>query len=83
MSIDAYELACHVCGLSEDADYDDVDAALCDKYGMDVDTFHSLIADLIPLVDVGVSPLTGTKFKGFSKIEDGHGFWLVKMEVPT
>ena len=81
MSVDAYDLACHLCKLNLDADYDDVDAGLADAYGLDIDTFHKLISDLLPLIDVGVSPITGTKFKGFSKVENGHGFWLVKMEA--
>lgn len=83
MNIDAYELACHLCELDLDADYDDVDAGLAVTYGLDIDTFHKLISDLLPLIDVGVSPITGTKFKGFAVHTNGYGFWLVKMEVPA
>ena len=83
MNIDVDDLACHLCKLDWGSDYDDIDAGLADTYGLDVDTFHKLISDLLPLINVGVSPITGTKFKGFSKVEDGHGFWLVKMEVPA
>lgn len=79
--IDVYELVGHLCNLDEDADYEDVHDALYEKYEIDLHNFEKIIEDLLPLIDVGVSPLTGTKFKGFAVAENGHGFWLAKIEV--
>lgn len=79
--IDIYELVCHLCGLNDGADYAEVHEALYEKYEVDMDAFEKIIQDLLPLIDVGISPLTNTRFKGFSKIENGHGFWLARVEV--
>lgn len=79
--IDAYELIGHLCNLDEDADYEDVHDALYEKYEIDLHNFEKIIEDLLPLIDVGVSPFTGAKFKGFAVVKNGHGLWLVKTAV--
>ena len=79
--IDIYEIVCNLCDLKQDSDYDDVHQALWDKYEVDMDNFEKIIKDLLPLIDIGESPLTGIKYKGFSKQEGGCGFWLAKLEI--
>lgn len=80
--IDTYELICHLCGISGDEyEYDDLEQAIYDKYGVERDQFDAIVRDLLPLVDVGRSGLTEKTYKGFSEQKDGFGFWLLKMEV--
>lgn len=79
--MDVNELICHLCGLNEDADYDEVVDSLWEKYQIDFENFEKLIKDILPLIDVGVSPLTKQTHKGFSRQADGVGFWLLKIEV--
>lgn len=76
------EFACSLVGL----DYDEIDANsqiiedhLYEKYGMDLEQFHLLMRELLPMIDVAESPLTGKTFKGFSDME--KQIWLLKMEV--
>lgn len=76
------EFACSLVGL----DYDEIDANsqiieehLYEKYGMDLEQFHLLMRELLPMIDVAESPLTGKILKGFSDME--KQIWLLKMEV--
>ncbi len=76
------ELACHLLGLNyDDVDNSDISDALFEKYEISFDQFHNLITALLPLIDVGTSPLSNTRYKGFSKVEGGVGMWLVRTEV--
>ena len=43
-----------------------VEEALCDKFEVSLTTFAALMTKLLPLVDVGVSPISQERFKGFS-----------------
>ncbi len=81
-SLDVEELACHILEL----DYDEIDAdtsvieeKLYEEFGCDLDQFTHIIQRLLPMVDVGSSPLTQKRYKGFSDRE--KGIWFVKMEV--
>lgn len=81
---DCWQLAAHLCGMDPDEveDVDDVWDALDEKYDIDRDEFINLICDLVPLIDVGKSELTGKKYKGFSKIlKPGLVETLVKVEI--
>jgi hypothetical protein len=76
------ELACYITGL----DYDEIDAneeiideKLQEEFGCDLQQFTVIIQRLLPLIDVGSSPLTQKRYKGFSDIE--NGMWFVKIEV--
>ncbi len=40
---------------------------------------EKIIKDLLPLIDVGVSPITNQRFKGFSLRDGENGFSLVKI----
>jgi hypothetical protein len=71
------ELACQILGV----DYDEIDAdtsiieeELYNEFGIDLDIFGDIISRLLPLVDVGTSPLTEEKYKGFSN----GNIWLIK-----
>lgn len=79
---DIEELACKITGL----DYDEIDAdsatiqdEIYERFGCDLDQFTEIIAHLLPLIDVGESPLTKKRYKGFSDIE--NGVWITKMEI--
>lgn len=81
-TLDVEELACHITGL----DYDEIDAdtttieeKLYDEFGCDLEQFTHIIQRLLPMIDVGASPLTKKRYKGFSDTE--KGMWFVKMEV--
>ena len=76
---DIEELACKIIGL----DYDEIDAdtqvieeKMSEEFYINLDTFQEIVSRLLPLVDVGASELTGTKFKGFANVE--KGVWIVK-----
>lgn len=45
----------------------------------DLDTFREIVSRLLPLIDVGTSELTGTKYKGFADTK--NNMWLVKTGV--
>ena len=76
------ELACKILGL----DYDDIDAdtdvineKMDEEFFIDLDVFQNIVDRLLPLIDVGTSELTNTKFKGFADVKNKT--WLVKTEV--
>lgn len=76
------EFACKLVGL----DYDEIDADtqiieehLYEKFGMNLEQFYELISILLPMIDVGESPLTGKIFKGFADFE--NECWLIKIQV--
>ena len=66
--IDAEELAAKICSLGDDYDSDAVEQALFDKYEISFDKFHNLICDLAPMCEVGQSPLTNERFRGFADV---------------
>lgn len=79
---DIEELACKITGL----DYEEIDAdtsviqeKLYEEFEIDLDNFAKIIARLLPLIDVGESPLTEKMYKGFADNE--KQCWLVKMEI--
>lgn len=81
---DVEELACKIVGL----DYDEIDAdtqkiedALYHRFGIGVDVLSDIVSRLLPLIDVGESPISKKRYKGFSDTE--NQMWLVKMEIPN
>lgn len=81
-SLEVEELACKITGL----DYDEIDAdtqiieeKLYEEFEIDLENFANIISRLLPLIDVGESPLTQKVYKGFSDVE--KQMWLVKTEV--
>ena len=80
--LDIEELACKITGL----DYDEIDAdtetineKLEEGFNIDLYVFRDIISRLLPLIDVGESPLTNKRYKGFSDVE--KKCWLVKTEI--
>jgi hypothetical protein len=74
------ELAIAVLGINEDECEDidsEIDNLLAECYEIDLQTFSRIAGTLLDLIDVGTSPITGEKFKGFAK----DGCWLVKRRV--
>ncbi len=68
--IDAEELAAKVCKLGDEYDSEAVEQALFEMYEISFDKFHELISTLAPMCEVGQSPLSGKKFRGFADIEN-------------
>lgn len=83
-TIEVEELACYLTKL----DYDEIDANeviidenLQEVYGTTLDEFTDLISALLPLIDVGSSPLTNERYKGFAdKLKQ---MWYVKIKVKS
>lgn len=74
------ELACKILGI----DYDEIDSdteiineELHNQFETDLDIFRDIVNRLLPLIDVGESPITKKKYKGFSS---GNS-WLTKVPV--
>jgi hypothetical protein len=79
-SLDIEELACEILGLdSDEVETSEVERLLYEEFEIDFETFQEIINRLLPLIDVGISPLTGERNKGFSN--QGGGCWLVKTKV--
>ncbi len=56
----------------------EADPALVDVIPwMGIERFDSLINALLPLIDVGKSPLTNKRYKGFAV----NGAWFAKVEI--
>lgn len=82
ITLEVEELACKITGL----DYDEIDAdteiineKLYEELNLDLENFTEIISRLLPLIDVGSSPLTQKRYKGFSDVE--KQMWLVKTVV--
>lgn len=77
---DMEELACKILGI----DYDEIDAdtgiieeELYSEFEIDLENFSEIVNRLLPLIDIGESPLTKERFKGFSTGQ----MWLAKIPV--
>ncbi len=77
--VETGEVAAYLCGLSDEAEYDEIDNALAEKYGVDVETFGKILADIYERMDIGISPLTNTPMLGLSNKERNQ--WLAKKEI--
>lgn len=73
------ELAAKILGFGEDYDEEEVEQKLFDVYEISMDSFHRLISDLVPLCEVGESPITKQRFRGFADIE--NQCWIVRVDV--
>ena len=67
---DTEELAAKLLGFSEDYEPDEVEQKMYDAYEISMENFHKLICVLAPMCEVGQSPLSGEKFRGFADIEN-------------
>lgn len=60
--------------------FDDSDDVICEVLEMfndNPDKFHSFVEGLLHMIDVGTSPITGKRYKGFSD----KGMFLAKVEI--
>lgn len=76
------EFACKLVGLGYDeidADTEIIEEHLYEKFGIELGNFGELISILLPMINVGESPLTGKIFKGFADFE--NECWLIKTEA--
>ena len=83
-TLETEELACHITGLDYDeidADEEIIDEKLQEEFGCDLQQFTHIIQRLLPMIDVGSSPLTQKRYKGFSDTE--KGMWFVKIDVSS
>ena len=76
---DAEELAAKLLGFSEDYEPDDVEQKLWDVYEISMNSFHRLISDLAPMCEVGQSPITGEKFRGFADV--ASQCWIARVDA--
>ena len=67
---DAEELAAKLLGFGDEYEPEEVEQELFDVYEISMDSFHRLISDLAPMCEVGQSPLSGKKSRGFADIEN-------------
>ena len=73
------ELAAHILGVDVDERWEDLGELLFDEFNIDLNIFENLIEKLMPLCEVGHSPLTGISYRGFADIE--KGMWLENIEI--
>ena len=74
---DIEELASHMVGLKEmPDDTSEIDAAINEKYGVDIDTYKDIVSDLFDKIGMGISPLTETPYIGFTDSK----IWLAKKD---
>lgn len=74
--VDVEELIREMMG-NEDADSDEVEQYLCDKYEVSFESFHKIVEALLPFTIPTQSPLTGAIYHGFAKDD----CYIVKGEV--
>jgi hypothetical protein len=77
---DMEELACKIMGIDYDeinADTEVIEEELYNQFEIDLENFSEIVNRLLPLIDIGESPLTKQKFKGFSTGQ----MWLAKIPV--
>lgn len=58
---------------------DDIDDLLLEQYGISYDNLESLIKNLMPLLEVGSSPITKKNYIGFANKKEK--LWLMKTEL--
>ena len=74
------ELIAKVCGVDVDAEFDNLDEILWDKFEIDYSNFERLVNKLLPLCEVGQSPLTGIISRGFADTKEQR--WIMRIEEP-
>lgn len=74
---DTKEIARALLKLKEEADYETIDNALYEKWGIDDESLQEILNRVFGLLDFSLSPLTQTAYVGLSK----NHTWLAKKEV--
>lgn len=82
------ELAAHICGLDPDeTNASEVEEALTEQvFNLEngcLEAFHNILDKIVPLIDIGESPTSGTLYRGFSRFDKdlGRKMWVVKTEI--
>lgn len=78
-SLDDETLAAHLCGIEEEEDRDVIGVALLDKFNIDIDNFEKIIAALLPMMTLAISPLTERAYIGIA--DKSTGVWLIKRDA--
>ena len=76
------ELACMIAGIDYDkidADSEIIENVFTEVFDCSMVSFKKIVSKLLPLIDVGSSPLTEKLYKGFS--DSKNEIWLLKMEA--
>ena len=88
ISINIEELACMILGMEydtfeeEDDETEQIEDILIDRMNIDLDTLYSIVRKLLPLIEIGESPLTGICYKGFvRRLNNSGGTWLARIEA--
>lgn len=76
---DTEELAAKMLGFPDDYEPDEVEDKLFFKYEISMDSFHALICDLAPMCEVGFSPLTKERFRGFADV--ANQCWIARVDA--
>ena len=81
-SIEIEELACIACGKTDDEvskliDAEEVEDLVFERFGVDLETFATIVEALLPLTPVVVTAVTGEKVNAFVKGQ----VCIVKREV--
>ncbi len=79
--LESYELLCHIFKLDPDDNVEEqLEDLLYENYGIvDLEGLDNFLELLLPYCDVGISPLTGTKYCGFANKE--KQLWLLRKQV--
>lgn len=78
---DLEELACMILGIDYDeidGDYSTIESELYHQLNIEFDDFSEIVNRLMPLIDMGRSPLTEKHYKGFSDVKNQR--WIAKIE---
>ena len=71
------DIARVILNLKKEHDIIDIEKALYDTWGIDIEILEDILNRIYPLMDFSFSPLTRTAYVGLGKDEN----WLAKKEV--
>lgn len=77
--LDAEELACAVLAIPDDADSDEIEQALADKFEISMEQFQRVAEALMPFTIPAQAAISGEAFYGFVK----GGAFICKQPVPS
>ena len=77
------ELAAHILGVDVDERWEDLDELLFDEFNIDLNIFENLIEKLMPLCEVGHSPLTDISYRGLLILRKACGLKTLRLNRLT
>lgn len=75
-SLDLEDLAVALCELNPDMETSEIESAFFEKYGINMEEFHTLMNDIFPLITLDYSPLSNAPYVGIGKGAE----WFIKKE---